>query len=164
MALTTYTTYAEVRAVLGVSDDEIVDDTLALPMYEDMLRMEMDLVNVGVHGKFVDVSAIEPASLTAGEATFLRYFRLFCAYAVAKSLTSALPMFGPKAISDGKANMTRFSDSPYKVTLAKIDAEFGRMSNLLEAAYNTLASTSTSAFSRPWLTTAGNAVDPVTGV
>ena len=164
MALTTYTTFAEVRAVLGVSDDEIVDETLALPMYEDMLRMEMDSVNVGVYSKFVEVGAVEPASLTDNQTTFLRYFRLFCAYAVAKSLTTALPMFGPKSIGDGKANMARFADSPYKVTAARIDAEFGRLSNLLSAAYNTLASTSTDAFSRPWLTSTGLAIDPVTGV
>jgi hypothetical protein len=161
MALTTFTSYAEVRAILGVSDEEIEDETLGLPMYEDMLRMELDSVNVGIYGKFVEVSAID--TLTDTQTTFMRYFRLFCAYAVAKSLTSALPMFGPKSIGDGKANMARFSDSPYKVTVAKVDAEFGRMSNLLQATYDTLASTSSSAFSRPWLSAVGLVVDPVTG-
>jgi hypothetical protein len=161
MALTTFTTYAEVRAVLGVSDNDIADATLALPMYEDMLRMELDTVNVGVYPKFVEVVAV--VSPTEAQSTFLRYFRLFCSYAVAKSLASALPMFGPKSIGDGKANMSRFSDSPYKVTVEKVEAEFGRMTNLLNAAYSTLASTSATTFTRPWFASTGLAVDPVTG-
>jgi hypothetical protein len=37
------------------------------------------------------------------------------------------------------------------------------LSNLLEGAYSSLAQTGASAFVRPWLVTAGNAVDPVTG-
>ena len=162
MALTAFTTYAEVRAVLGVSDNDIADATLALPMYEDMLRMELDTVNVGVYPKFVEVAAV--ASPTEAQRIFLRYFRLFCSYAVAKSLASALPMFGPKSIGDGKATMSRFSDSPYKVTVEKVEAEFGRMTNLLTASYNTVSSTATaSSFTRPWFVSTGLAVDPVTG-
>jgi len=162
MPLTTYTSYADVRAVLGVSDDDIDDDTLALPTYDDMLRMEMDSLNVGLHPKFLEVALVQPTALTDAQSMFLRYFRLFCTYATARALASALPMFGPKSISDGKASMARFSDNPYKTTVAKVEADFARMSSLLASSYAALESTSTTVFSRPWFSAVGLDVDPVT--
>jgi len=164
MPLTTYTSYADVRAVLGVSDDDIEDATLALPTYDDMLRMEMDSLNVGIHPKFMEVSLVDPSALTEAQSSFLRYFRLFCTYATARALASALPMFGPKSLGDGKVNVSRFSDSPYKVTVAKVEADFGRMSSLLSTAYATLGATSTISYSRPWFANVGLDIDPVTGV
>ena len=41
MPITDYAAYDEIRAVLGVSDEELEDATLALPMYEKLLNMEL---------------------------------------------------------------------------------------------------------------------------
>lgn len=162
MALSTYTTYDQVRAVLGVSHEELEDEVLSLGTYEDMLRLELDSVNLGIHSTYVTLKAA--TSPSDAEEVFLRYFRLFSTYAVARALVSSLPMFAPKSIGDGKAYVTRFSDSPFKATSERVEREFARLRTLLESAYATLQNASATVYSRPWFSVSSPSVDPVTGV
>ena len=43
--LTEYTTYEEIRAVLGVADEELEDVVLAQPLFERQLILDLDDIN-----------------------------------------------------------------------------------------------------------------------
>lgn len=48
MLITDYTTYDDVRAVLGVSTDELEDTTLALETYASALLLDLEDVDVAL--------------------------------------------------------------------------------------------------------------------
>ena len=56
--ITEFTSYADVRAALGVSEDDLEDETLELDLYADMLEVE-----------FEDVSATFLTTYAAAQAT-----------------------------------------------------------------------------------------------
>ncbi len=56
--LTDYTSYDEIRAVLGVSDEELEDGTLALPLYLTMLLMEFDDIEPTLDVQYTDIKAL----------------------------------------------------------------------------------------------------------
>lgn len=161
--LTTYTSYDEVRAALGVAPKELEDTTLALPLYVDYLLGELDDVNAGIVDEFTTVAAIAEISRTAAQQRFYLAVRLFATYSTAKQLTGSLSMFGPKDIGDGKALVSRFADSPYRQVIASVQKEYERLRSRLEAAYAALASTSVSVGTRTYLSVVSPSSDPVTG-
>lgn len=163
MALTDYTTYDEVRATLGVSLDEIKDTTLGLPLYADYLLTELDDVHTSIRTEYATIVGIAEISRTAVQAKFYRTVRLFSNFATAKQLTTSLPLFSPKDISDGKATMGRYADSPYRSTIKRINEEYDRFRNKLLEALNELTSTGTQTAYRSYLLTVGTTPDPVTG-
>lgn len=163
MQLTDYTTYADVRGVLGVSDDELEDSTLALGVWSDQLALELDEIGANLRTDFDTVVAIDEASRSAAQQKFYRTTRLFAAYEVANQLGSGLPMFGPKDITDGKASFSRFSDSPYKQTLKEVKAKYEEFLQKLTTAHAALSSATVSTTTRVLFAGVGQAVDPVTG-
>lgn len=164
MALTDYTTYADVRGVLGVSDDELEDATLALALYSDHLLQEFDDVSTTLASDFATVAAITPeSSRTAVQQRFYRLTRLFAAYAVAKQLGSGLPLFGPKDITDGKATVSRFADSPYRAVLKEVQNKYDELRIKLKEAHAGLSSSATNTVVRSYFSAVGMATDPVTG-
>ena len=164
MSLTDYTSYAEVRAVLGVESEEISDTTLALSLYGDHLTNELEGVNVNLPTQYAAVVAVvSPAVRTDVQTRFYSVTRLFAAYAVAKQLGSALAMFGPKDITDGKATVSRFADSPYKATLSRVDQQYEALRAKLEAAYLALGLTLTQSTPRPYFVISSPSTNPVTG-
>lgn len=108
MILTDFTTYDEIRAVLGVSDEEIENATLALPMYAT--ELEFALIDIGedVITEYETIAAIAEGSRTTVQQRYYNVVRLFSSYVVAKSLLTSLPMFGFKSVGDGKADTERF--------------------------------------------------------
>lgn len=161
--LTTYITYAEVRSVLGVSDDELEDTTLALSLYADSLELELAEIGENLASEFADVVDIAEGSRTTVQQKFYRLTRLFAAYAVAKQLGSSLPMFGPKDLTDGKASFARFADSPYKKTLEKVSENYDDFHGKLVSAYAALSSSSVAETTRTLFAGVGLATDPVVG-
>ena len=106
MSLDLFTSYPEVRAVLGVSDEELEDITLALPMYSLKLQMELEEVYVGLYDLYIttrDLPVVSPA-----EQKLLNVVQVFSAYAVSKSLLASSTLFAPQKITDGRAGMERF--------------------------------------------------------
>jgi len=90
--------------------------------------------------------------------------RLFATYSVARQLTAALPMFGPKEHTDGKASVTRFSSDPYKETVKKVEEQYGAFRLRLEASFKTLSSSVAAAAPlRSYMTVSVPVNDPVTG-
>ena len=163
MVLTTYITYAEVRSVLGVSDDELEDTTLALSLYADSLELEFAEIDDDLATTFGTVSTLDEGDRTSAQQKFYRLTRLFAAYAVAKQLGSSLPMFGPKDLTDGKASFARFADSPYKKTLEKVAENYDDFHGKLASAYAALSSSSVAETTRTLFAGVGLATDPVVG-
>lgn len=161
--LTEYTSYAEVRAVLGVSPEELEDATLALAVYSAALTADIEDVNLGIPDQFAAVAAVAADSRTPDQVRFYDTVRLFATYAVARQLSSSLPLFGPKDISDGKASFSRFADSPYKATIAEVRNQFDRLRTRLDTAYSKLSAGQASSVALNVLSIAGLPTDPVTG-
>lgn len=162
--ITDYTTFADVRALLGVNDIELSDATLALEVYSHSLTAELEEVDVGLPAKFVEVADTDDSAWTTAQRRFFESCRLFSAYAVAKQATTALPMFGPKDVGDSKAVISRFSDSPYKQTEKKIKEGFDLQKTRLAKAYADLNTTSTTtATPRTMLVISSPTTDRVTG-
>lgn len=159
--LTTYTTYADIRAVLGVSDEDLDDATLSLQLYDDYLTQELEDVSLDLPGIYATKKAL--STPTATELRFLTACNLFSTFAVAKQLTAALPLFATKTVTDGKAATGRF-DNPYRDTIKNVTEQFERMRNRLVAALAAVGTTSTAVTARVYLSVASPSSDPITGV
>lgn len=126
MLITEYTSYDEVRAVLGVSSTEIPDKQLSLAIYGDLLWMQMNFVELsGFSGtlpaEYATVKAIAEASRTTTQQLLYTTTRAFATYAVAFEVAQSLSMSAPKAQADGKRSLTRFSDqSTFRDTVKAI--------------------------------------------
>lgn len=158
--LTDFTTYAEVRAALGVSDEEASDVTLALPMYEEALKADLDDISLSLITTYTTVKT--EVTPTDAQKRFLASVHLFCTYSVAKHLTVTLPMFSPRSVEDGKARMERFND-PYLKTIERVEGEYGRWQSRLEAAFTTLGQSATARTARVFMAVAGATSNPITG-
>src|SRR4051812_45297778 len=111
MPLTPFTTNEQVRSVLGVSEDELIDETLNLPIYELNLRYELGEVSGSLAADFVTIAALDETTWTDKQKGFVDAVKLFSPYAVSVQLETSLPLFSPKEITDGKASLVRYTDS-----------------------------------------------------
>ena len=159
MSILDYTTYDGIRAVLGVSTDELEDATLDLEIYDSGLVLDLEDVDLGLSEAYLAL----PATRTATQDRFHRTVRMFAAYSVARQLTASLPMFGPKDISDGKATVTRFADSPYKEVTKRVKEGFDSARTRLEKSYAALTSASYTLTIPTFMSVVSPASDPVTG-
>lgn len=162
MILTAFTSYADIRAALGVGIAEIPDAVISLPLYENNLGVELDKLSLSMEADFVAATAL--AVKTANQTRFLRSVQLFATYAVARQLTGSLPLFSPKEVHDGKASMVRYASSPYEATIKAVKEGFETYKAVTVAAY-ALVNTATSADAtlRPYLSVVAPSYDPVTG-
>lgn len=162
MLITNYTTYNDVRALLGITEEEASDDVLSLQLYRDVL--DADLYDIddlgGVSTLFVSTQQV--ATPSADEERFLAAVRVFASYSVAKQLTASLPMFSPKEIEDGKARLQRF-DNPYRDTIMKTNEGFEKWRNRLIAAFEKLGSSAAVSVTRPYFRAVAAGSDPITG-
>jgi hypothetical protein len=156
----TYTTYDEIRAVLGVSDEDIEDATLELAIYDHYLTMELEEVNIDLPETFATTNAL--TTPTAVQSRFLQATAMFAAFAVAKQLTSSLPLFAAKQVTDSKAGITR-SDNPYKDTIKSIGIEYTRVRNRLIQSLDALGSTTAAPVTRKFFGIVSPSSDPITG-
>lgn len=159
--LTDYTSYADIRAVLGVSDDELSDETLGLSLYSDFLTQELEDVHVDLPGTYETIKAKATPSLL--ETRFLRTCNLFATFAVAKQLTAALPLFAAKDVTDGKAAVGRF-DNPYKDVIKSINEQYGTMRTRLVAALSSVGTSGSASVAPVYFAVVSPATDPVTGM
>lgn len=164
MDLVDFVSFDDVRAALGVSKDEFTDATLSLDLYKFNLVSELESIDLTLIDAFLPLSESTPADLTAIETRFVQSVTLFSTYAVAKLATIALPMFGPKEKTDGKAGAVRFALDPYKATIARVLQQYDAFKAKLEAAFAaTLSTTSAASVSRPYLSVVSPNSDPVLG-
>ena len=71
--LTDYTTYADIRGALGVSEEEITDAVLALTLYEDGLVQDLEDVDTTIPDTYQATAELDTP--TAQEMRFLRACR-----------------------------------------------------------------------------------------
>lgn len=164
MALIDYTSFDDVRAALGVSEDELEDTTLSLDLYEFGLNEDLDDISTSLRSSFATVSQKAESERSVNEIRFFESVKMFATYSVARHLTVSLPLFSPKEITDGKAAAVRYAQDPYKKVIENIEARFERGRNRVAEALAALNSTSTSSrVPRIFFAKATPATDPVTG-
>ena len=156
-ALTDFATYDEIRAVLGVSDEELEDGTLALPMYLKLLQLD-----------FGDIEAqylAAKASITpsAAEQKLVDVVSVFSAYAISKHLLTSLPLFAPKRITDGRAETDRITD-PFEGVREGVNSMYPVLKSRVGAALAALGTSVTVNPARTFFSVAGLAINPVTNV
>lgn len=160
--LADYTTFAEIRAALGVSDEEIDDETLGLEVYE--IRLEEDLRALSTLALSTWLALPDVDTRTADEARFGRLFKLYVTYAVAYGLTDNAELFGFLKVADGRASTERTVKAfeNLRANLAGRVTSFGKL--LLEALSTIVPAVPAPVNEFPlWVSSTGTATDPVTG-
>ena len=130
MDITNYITFDEVRTTCGLSTDELPDTELRLEIYQNVLSLALTGVELTdelpgpgpLDTRFIEIKAIKESSRTALEQRLYDLTRVFCIYTIALEVVVSLSMKAPKAISDSKATLTRFSpESAYKDVIERIE-------------------------------------------
>ena len=170
MALTDYTSYAEVRAVLGVSATELPDSVLAQPQWDSLLTLDLEDVSTNLPAKYaymVEMYAevfAEPADgLLKNERRFYELTRLYASYSTARTLLTSLPLFAVKDLTDGRASFSRGIGDFAEVR----DAVLGMCTTLkskLSIAYLKIDSTATlyTSNTQSFTVSTGIAISPIT--
>lgn len=165
MLLTDFCSLDDIRAALGVSKDELEDATLSLEVYRSNLELELLDVDLTLVERYEPFIEAEVEDLQPVERRFVQAVRLFATYVVARHLTTALPLFSPKDITDGKASVSRYADSPYKGVIADIKAFCEKYRSWTVDALAALNSaTATPEPVRSFMRVTAPARDPVTGI
>lgn len=121
MNILDYTSYDEVRAICGLSTDDISDATLALELYANALALALGSVDLPddppgpgpLSSRFITVKAILPVSRTTDEQKLYDLTRKYATIAVA--LEIPLSLTAAKSLSDSKTTQVRFSpESAYQ--------------------------------------------------
>lgn len=163
MLITDYTSFDEVRAALGVSSEEVEDETLNLAMYAEMLLIDIEDVNMGIPALYTSLKATTP--LTADQERFMQTAHLFATYAVARQLTTSLPLFSPEQITDGKAMMRRQqANNPYQQVIDAVSREFTRFRMRLDQMFAVVNSTAgQDKVTKTYFAKSSPSTDPITG-
>lgn len=160
LTLLNYTSYDEIRAVLGVSDEEIEDVTLALPLYAQ--KLGFDLEDISVNLETLYDTARSASSPTSAQTKLLNSVQVFSAYAVAKHLLVSASLFAPRRIGDGRAETERVTD-PFETLRDDVASAYLSLKERVEAALVGLGEQVGAATSRVYSASAGLPVDNVTG-
>jgi hypothetical protein len=158
--LTDFTTYDEIRAVLGVSDEELEDATLALPIYSQQLGFILADISTTLEDTYNSIKVLPTP--TAAQSKLLNVTQVFSAYAIAKILLTSATLFAPRKIGDGRAEVERVSD-PFAELRDDVTAGYLSMKQRLEAALAAIGTATTAAVSRTYSSASGLPVDSVTG-
>src|SRR6185369_7337201 len=137
--LTQYTSYDEIRAALGVAEEEIPDDVLSLPKYELELGFELDELapdaDPTLNAHFLTlIDSVATPSPSVDQTRYVSIMKVYATYSVARQLLKTLPMFAPQGIRDAKTGVDRIAD-PYAQTLAGVASFYEQMRTRLLAAY-----------------------------
>lgn len=163
-SLTQLTSNDEIRAVLGVSDLELSDDTLNLPIFESLWLSELSDIYSGLPALIDDIiikQSTNPPTASALETQLLETVKVFSAYATSKNFLSNAQLFTPKRITDGKASVERFADA-FKGVIDGINTMYLRLRERIRKLLRLLGIDIPVPVSRVYLSTAGLAVNPIT--
>lgn len=129
ITLPDYASFDSVRAALGVSNKEIPDTALDLDIYALFVQEELDEISDTLRTEF---EAIVPPGADADEIAKYDAVRVFSSYAIAYKVTDSLPNASPKTITEGKASLSRHSDSPYKLVIIEVRKSYIYWKKILE--------------------------------
>lgn len=158
LTLTDFTTYAEIRSTVGMSDDTLTDAVLGLELYANTLELALDSLTISEAGlnpiKTVFLG-LDPGT----DSTAYNLTRLFSTYTVALEVAVSLSMRAPKTLSDSKVSLTRFSpESTWQDVISAIKAKLKSLRDDLEGIGSTESDEQVDL-----LTAVKPAYDPVTG-
>ena len=158
--LTDYTTYADIRAALGVSEEEIEDVTLGLALYDTLLSEDLLAVDPALASTF---AALPSTGRTPAQARLAALTSLYATYAVAFRLTDSVELFGFLKVADGRASTERAKEA-FANLRTNIAAMLARLrGTLLDALLVVVPGTVVTASTTSWVSSTGIATDPVTG-
>ena len=131
LPLSSFTSSMEVRALLGVTSKELKDEQLELPIYRQLLSLDLADLNPSLES---DVEAIlTSTSKTADETKVVSLLNVFSGFAVALHVFPTLEQLAPQKITDGKAEIQRQTQD---LSILKQGLEAGKQrvqSKLLDA-------------------------------
>lgn len=155
--LDTYMSYDEPRAVLGVSNEELEDATLALPLYAKQLGMDMEDLFAGLEDLYTEVKALPVKSVK--QQKLLDVVSVYAIYAVSKNLLTSASLFAPRHITDGKAASDRVTD-PFTDLRDGVDASLltmkERVLKTVKALGNSVATVTSRSYFAPSALTASS--------
>lgn len=162
--ITDYTTTDQIRAVLGVSPEEVEDADLTQPVVETLLVEKLDALNPLFLTQRSAVVLIPESSRTSEQKRYLAVFSAYCTYCVADILSGSLSFFTYRSVTDGKAEMSRQVELDQ--VLQGLRANLAVLFTRLKAALAALDSTYTPPVSQfpTFMTSVGLSQNPVTGV
>lgn len=166
MVLADYTSYDEIRSLLGVTRRELADSTLALPHWALITEQELRDMDGGVGVVLTQYTTVAALSTkTADQTQFYNVARLFVLYSIGRQLLRSADVFQPLSISDGKAALARL-ESRFDTLRPAIDGGWQALKARVEAALAILVPAATLKVSvdRVMIIGSGLGTDPVTGV
>ena len=163
MALQPFATNDEVRATLGVSDEELSDETLDLEVYARVLSYELAQIGASLEADFRTAEEAGD-SRTAPQKALYEAVRLFAPFALGNQLATSLPLAAPKSVTDGKAGISRFSESPFQLVAEQVRGEYTKYRDNLKGVYAEFSGGSSATYVLPaYFGVAAGSFDPVTG-
>ncbi len=157
--VTDYTSYAEIRAVIGVDALELPDATLGLQTFATALyRTLLSITNSSGDTLVALFDAIDPFDMDISEEILYYTIKEYATYVVADACCSGLSMFALKSDSDGKATQSRFSsEATFKDVVKNIQQRLASLTGALDQMLG-----GTTAYAIPGLTRVSPATDVVT--
>ena len=165
--ITDYTTYDDIRAILGASLDEIPDSVISLRSNENALKIAL-LSITGQLSYDTEERTLEDyyeyikslSTPTVEQQKLAMLIENYAAYIVADVLAGSISTLLPKVQADGKSNLTRFSDQS---TFISVQIRIKDSLGAILAAINSLFGVSTD-ISASFVKSIAPAVDKVTGI
>lgn len=159
ITVTDYTSYAEIRAVIGVDALELPDATLGLQTFATALyRTLLSITNSSGETLVALFDAINPLDMDVSEEILYYTIKEYATYVVADACCSGLSMFALKSDSDGKATQSRFSsEATFKDVVKNIQQRLASLIGTLDQMLG-----GTTAYAIPGLTRVSPATDVVT--
>jgi len=150
--------YDSVRAVCGLSLEELPDEELGLVVYLNYLGLELYNTSGVYSPSAEDQTLIEIFSATAETDPMHSAIQLYSIYTVADCVLNTVGLKAYKTMADGKSTLTRFSpEATFMAARASVKEMLSKYSNAIN---KMLGSDETAAAS---LTAVKPLVDPVTG-
>lgn len=164
MDLTTFTSFDTIRALLGVTDDELTDEDLSLPIFFVNLRESFADVSPDLLTAYTNLKQTPTASLSAAERRFVEVADVFAAYVVAVQMLDTLPMLAMRSEEDARAKYEKYAD-PFARVEPSVRASYAVALRRLQQTYNGLGASPLPvySFNRTLTAVAGLSPDPVTG-
>ena len=158
--VTDYTSYAEIRAVIGVDALELPDATLGLQTFATALyRTLLSITNSSGDTLVALFDTIDPFDMDISEEILYYTIKEYATYVVADACCSGLSMFALKSDSDGKATQSRFSsEATFKDVAKNVQQRLASLTGALDQMLG-----GTTAYAIPGLTRVSPATDVVTG-
>lgn len=160
MALINYTSYDEVRFILGVNSDMVTDAQLGLTLVAQLLTSDLEAIHVDLPTDYA--TTVDDASRTALQQRFVDLVQVFSAYSVARDTARSNPgIFGTKRITDGRAEVENFD--PGEGRMVDLESMYATLRARLVDVYTELfPAAAVTETLMTFVTSTGLALDPVT--